>query len=402
MNAKKQRDKNRRRANKLSRQAWDAAEAGRLDLAAKIIARAVELNPGNPVLWHDQGALLAQWREEDQAARCFENAIQAAPDFAEAYASLAAVRARQGQLQQAISLVSVAVRLAPEIERYQSALAAYEVLSAGGSGWHPGAASTAPTTLRDDGGARLPSEEFPDLAAGIERLDWLEIEARLTARGLAQLPRLLGPAACETLRTMFDRDRLFAKTVTMNKSHFGRGVYRYFAAPLPQLVEAIRRLVYPHVAPIANRWQLLLDRKESYPASWLEFRERCAAAGQATPSPLLLRYEAGGFNALHQDLRGEIFFPLQLLIVLSPRAEGETNPAGAFAGGEFLFCDQPQRKPADCCAVPAGLGDGVLFCTRERLIRVGGVYGLQPVKHGLSEVAAGIRYALGLPFHDFR
>ena len=204
------------------------------------------------------------------------------------------------------------------------------------------------------------------------------------------------------LRSMFDNDPLFAKTVTMNKDRFGQGVYRYFTAPVPPLVDAIRQLIYPQLAEIANRWQRLLDREEPYPATWTSFRHRCARAGQTTPSPLLLRYETGGFNALHQDVRGDVFFPLQLVVVLSPRAESDAHDAGAFTGGEFLLCAQPERKPSDRRLIPAGLGDAVLFCTRSRLIRVGGIYGLKPVKHGLNRIASGTRYAVGIPFHEFR
>jgi hypothetical protein len=201
---------------------------------------------------------------------------------------------------------------------------------------------------------------------------------------------------------MFADDMFFAKTVTMNKGRFGRGVYRYFAAPVPPLIDAIRELVYPFVAQTANDWQRLLMDEERYPAAWPEFRGRCAAAGQTTPSPLLLRYEAGGFNALHQDLRGDVFFPVQLVIVLSSRGESVVSGDNDFSGGEFLFCDQPERKASDRRLVPAGLGDVVFFCTRSRLERIGGAYGLKPVKHGLNRVTAGIRFALGIPFHEFR
>lgn len=401
MNAKKQRDKNRRRASKLARQAWDAADEQRFGLAVKIIGRAVDLNPGNPVLWHDQGTLLLQLREEEQAARSFQAAIQAAPDFAEAYASLAAIRARQGRLEQAVTLQRQAVRLAPQTERYQSALAAYEALSAGGCS----------SDAARDLGPRMPLTEnligdelnagLADLAARIERLDWPDVEQRLTGQGFALVPKLLDDEECRMVRAMFDEDRLFAKTVTMNKSRFGKGVYRYFASPIPPLVDAIRHVIYPHLAEIVNRWQRLLDREERYPAMWSDFHKRCAVAGQTVPSPLLLRYEAGGFNALHQDLRGEVYFPVQLVVVLSPRNSSPAGDESGFTGGEFLFCDQPERKASDRRAVPAGLGDAVLFCTRERLVRVGGAYGLQPVQHGLNEVASGTRYAMGIPFHEF-
>lgn len=399
MHAKKQRDKNRRRASKLAEEAWDAADAQNFDVAVKIIRRAVEANPANPVLWHDQGTLLRQLHKDDEAAQAFQAAILAAPDFAEAYASLAALRARQGLVEQAVTLQREAVRRAPGVQRHYDTLAAYEALLVGGCGNE--ARPDSEESARGSALELMPRIEFADVADRVERLNWLEVEDRLTTHGFAHVPALLTVKECESLRTLYDDDRLFAKTVTMNKSRFGRGAYRYFAAPIPPLVDAVRHLMYPHVAQIANSWQRLLDRDERYPATWPEFRSRCAAAGQNTPSPLMLRYEAGGFNAPHQDIRGDVFFPLQLVVVLSPRADSVASDPNAFTGGEFLCCDQPERKPADRRAIPAGLGDAVLFCTRERLVRVGGAYGLQPVKHGMDRIESGTRYALGVPFHEF-
>jgi uncharacterized protein len=182
----------------------------------------------------------------------------------------------------------------------------------------------------------------------------------------------------------------------MNKSRFGKGTYRYFADPIPPLIDAIRRLVYPHVAGIANRWQTQLEDDERYPTTWPDFRDRCAAAGQTTPSPLLLSYETGGFNALHQDIRGEVFFPIQLVVVLSPRASSAEDVEG-FSGGDFLLCDD-----RECHVIPAGLGDAVLFCTSARLVRLATGYALQPVKHGMSRIESGRRFAVGIPFHEFR
>jgi len=399
MSAKKQRDKNRRRASKLAQQAWNAAEAGNLHLAVKVLGRAAQLQPANPVLWHDLGTLLLRLDEEDEAARSFEAAIQVAPDFAEAYASLAAIRARQGIAEQAVTLQREAVRHAPNVPRHQDALAAYEALFIG---WSTDARPSLETRADSRGDRPPPDDGLSTLAASIEGLNWGELDASLTRRGVACVPRLLDAAQCEALRAMFDEARLFAKSVTMNKPHFGKGVYRYFAAPIPLLVAAIRRLVYPHAAQIANRWQRLLGDHDLYPAAWSAFQSRCAEAGQTTPSPLLLRYEAGGFNAPHQDLRGDVFFPLQLVIVLSPRAaSAHDNDSDGFAGGEFLLCDQPERKSFDRREIAAGLGDAILFCTRARLVRVGDVYGLKPVMHGLNPITSGIRYAIGIPFHDF-
>ncbi|MGE0605976.1 MAG: 2OG-Fe(II) oxygenase [Pirellulales bacterium] len=401
MNAKKQRDKNRRRAAKLAEQAWEAANDGNLDLAVKVIQRAVDAHPANPLLWHDRGELLRQSGQDQQAAACFQTAIQLAPDFADAYASLAAIYIRQGQAEPAVALQREAVRYAPHTERYQANLAAYEALAVGQSLADRSHESKPESSLTAGDNQETWKRQFPELVARIENLEWPEIEGQLTRHGWAQVPALLSPADCQALRAMYDDGRLFSKSVSMNKNRFGKGVYRYFASPIPDLVDALRRLVYPHVAQIANDWQRLLQLDDLFPATWSGFRQCCSKAGQNTPSPLLLRYEAGGFNAPHQDIRGEVFFPLQLVIVLSPRAESSAANHEGFTGGEFLFCDQPERKPSDRCAIPAGLGDVILFCTRSRLVRVGGVYGFQPVKHGLDRITSGRRYALGIPFHEF-
>jgi hypothetical protein len=200
---------------------------------------------------------------------------------------------------------------------------------------------------------------------------------------------------------MFDEDALFAKTVTMDRPEFGHGEYRYFRAPVPEIVQQLRRAVYAQVARIANRWQELLAEAERYPAKWDDFCDDCRRAGQSTPTPILLKYGPGGFNALHRDLRGRVFFPVQMAIVLSVRAD-ITSEADGFRGGDFLFCDVPEGKKSRRRRIPAGLGDAVLFCTRDRLVAVGGAYGLQPVKHGVEMITAGERFVLGVPFHEYR
>jgi uncharacterized protein len=396
MNAKKQRDKIRRRANRIAQEAWDAAADNHFDLAVRIIRRAAELNPANPVLWHDQGRLLLELQQDEPAAQAFQAAIQLAPDFAEAYASLAAIRARQGKMEQAVTLGREAARRAPDSVRHKDALAGYEALLINGYNASRHADAKLPTD-EQKGPVEPPiCDRWPELTARIDRLNWPEIDGQLSAHGVAHMPSLLNATCCEALRSMFGQDRRFAKTVAMNKSRFGKGIYRYFAHPIPPLVDAIRRLVYPCVSEIANRWQTLLKNEDRYPATWFEFRDRRAAAGQTTPSPLLLSYDTGGFNALHQDIRGEVFFPIQLVVVLSPLASS-VNDASGFTGGEFLLCDDCERH-----AIPAGLGDAILFCTCGRLVRLGAGYGLQPVKHGLSGIESGNRFAIGIPFHEFR
>lgn len=398
MSAKKQRTKQRRRARKLAEQAWAAAEDDHFDLALKIIHRAVELNPGNPVLWNDQGLLLTQFGNKDEAAAAFEAAIRLAPDFAEAHAHLAGIRAGQGQMEQAAALQQQAVRLAPDSAHYREVLASYQAQinprAALSSSEEATTAAVTPTSdsLRSD---------FPHIAARVAELDWPQIEHNLTRRGFAHIAQFASAELCATLREMFDDDRRFAKTVTMNKSRFGMGLYRYFAPPLPGPVDAIRQLMYPPCAGIANAWHGLLGGGENFPDEWPAFGAKCAEAGQTTPAPLMLLYETDGFNALHQDLRGPVYFPIQLVIVLSQRSNGGTNDTDAFVGGDFLFSDEPRRKDSDLHKIPAGLGDAVLFCTRSRLLKVGGVYGLKPVKHGMDRIVSGTRYAIGIPFHDF-
>jgi hypothetical protein len=229
-------------------------------------------------------------------------------------------------------------------------------------------------------------------------LDWRGLGDRLTRDGCVVMPQLVDAPTCAHLRAMFDHDALFAKTVVMDQPEFGLGVYRYFRAPIPKVVDQLRRAVYPHVARIANDWQQLLNEPPRFPDEWAGYRDECQHAGQTTPTPILLKYGPGGFNAPHRDLRGNVFFPIQMAVVLSPCAD----PPEGFRGGAFLLCDVPPGKKLRRREIAAGLGDGILFCTRDRLVPVGGAYGLQPVKHGVAPITAGVRYVLGVPFHEYR
>jgi len=396
MNAKKTKEKERRRARKLAEEAWEAADAGNLDLAEKLIRRAVATQIDNPVLWNDQGMVLVLCGKEMEAEEAFRAAISLAPTYAEPFARLAALRARDGYLRDAVRLLEKAVQFAPQPALFAERLDAYRALLASQD---ESAARAETDPERTPAAASSPWEER--LRPVVAARDWDALGRQLTAAGCVRIPALLDAPTCETLRRMFDDDALFAKTVTMDRDGFGKGAYRYFRAPVPDLVAGLRRAVYPHVASIANEWQQFLNLAERYPEGWEAFRQQCHAAGQATPTPILLRYGPGGFNALHRDLRGSVFFPIQLAVVLSPLLETPEQAAG-FRGGEFLFCDVPEGKKALRREVAAGLGDALLFCTRDRLVRVGGAYGLQPVKHGVNEVSAGSRLVLGVPFHDYR
>jgi hypothetical protein len=167
-------------------------------------------------------------------------------------------------------------------------------------------------------------------------------------------------------------------------------------------VDGLRRAVYPNVARIANDWQALLNEADRFPEEWEGFRLQCQEAGQATPTPILLKYGPGGFNVLHRDLRGSVFFPIQMAVVLSSIREAADSETEGFRGGEFLLCDVPAGKKARRQEIPAGLGDALLFCTRDRLVRVGGAFGLQPVKHGVNPITEGSRVVLGVPVQEYR
>ncbi len=428
MNARKKRQKEQRRARKLVEEAWDAEEDGHHERAVRIIRRAIGANPANPVLWNDLGLLLRH-NDDVEAAQAFLAAISLTPDMAEAYANLAEIRTQQGLLQEAVTLQANAVRLASGIRQYAERLETWRAL-AGRTACDDLPRKSEPSTSI----SQCPIEQslratFASLADHIDMLDWESAERQLTQHGFTHIQEFLSAEECQLLITMFDDDSLFRKSVVMDKEQFGRGVYRYFDAPIPRLIDAVRRIVYPRVARIANRWQRLLSQDSLFPTTWEAYRIRCEAAGQTTPTPILLKYEVGGFNALHRDIRGAEFFPIQLVIVLSPREDfttkrlmrrdaqsvhGTESPEqrseqtraacaeiSGFTGGEFLFCDEPERKKKDRRRISAGLGDAILFCTRARLVQVGGAYGLKPVKHGMDRINSGHRFSVGIPFHEY-
>ena len=401
MNPKKQKVKDRRRARKLADQAWDAANEDNFDLAEKIIRRAVAAQEDNPVLWNDQGVILGFAKKEVEAAESFRTALSLAPTYAEPYAHLAALRFRRGSVQEAVALQTQAVKYAPEKIEYAERLEAYRA-AVGESG-----TQEAPPQVVQDQPRIVPPCDAEGAFDELASLDWHALGDRLTCDGIVVLVETVDAATCARLREMFDDDESFRKTVIMDRPEFGQGTYRYFKAPVPGVVDRLRRAVYPYVASIANEWQEMLGEAARYSAEWDAFRDECQRAGQTTPTPILLKYGPGGFNALHRDLRGAVFFPIQMAVVLSPSAE-KIDPdatgveAEAFGGGRFLFCDVPEGRNARRQEIALGLGDAVLFCTRDRLVRVGGAYGLQPVKHGVDQITSGTRFVLGVPFHEYR
>jgi uncharacterized protein len=227
----------------------------------------------------------------------------------------------------------------------------------------------------------------------MNNIDWTAAAGELDAHGCAVLPSLLEPEQCAELQTAWEEPGLFRSEVVMARHGYGRGVYRYFSYPLPPLLAEMRTALYPPLATIANRWAETLGAASRYPADHAEFLDRCHEAGQTRPTPLILRYEAGDWNALHQDVYGEHVFPLQVAILLS-------RPGEDFTGGEFVLTEQRPRMQSRPEVVPLAQGDAVIFPVRERPVR--GTRGWYRVnmRHGVSRLRSGLRFTLGLIFHD--
>jgi hypothetical protein len=232
-----------------------------------------------------------------------------------------------------------------------------------------------------------------DPAARVAALDWDAIGRALDDVGHATTPPLLRASECHALSEMFDDDRRFRSTVDMGRHRFGEGRYRYFAEPLPPLVATLRTSLFPRLAPIANRWAAALGAPERYPTDLARWLATCAAKGQERPTPLLLRYVAGGYNCLHQDLYGALAFPLQVAIALS-------QPGTDYDGGEFLLVEQRPRAQSRGEAIVLERGAAIVFPNRHR--PVAGARGAHrvTVRHGVSRIRRGERLALGIIFHD--
>lgn len=224
--------------------------------------------------------------------------------------------------------------------------------------------------------------------------DWESIEGSLDARGSAVLPGLLTAEQCGALTALYSREQGYRKRIVMARHGFGRGEYKYFAYPLPPLMERLRHTLYPRLAPIANRWNMQLGADVQYPDDLAAFLQRCHQAGQNRPTPLMLRYGEGDYNCLHQDLYGEHVFPLQVAILLS-------EPGRDFSGGEFVATEQSSKgQRADVVALQQG--DAVVFAVNQRPAM--GLRGPRKVRmrHGVSRIRSGQRHAAGLIFHDAR
>jgi hypothetical protein len=256
---------------------------------------------------------------------------------------------------------------------------------------------TVHSAARDHGSAARATDPErqpqPRCLARVATFDWERIGHDLDTAGYAVLERVLSSEDCTALARSYANDELFRNRVVMARHGYGRGEYKYFAYPLPEPIGVLRAALYPRLAEIANRWSDALRTSVRYPATHEAFLDRCHAAGQTKPTPLLLHYVEGDYNRLHQDLYGEHVFPFQMTFLLSA-------PGRDFTGGELVLTEQRARMQSRAEVVPLGRGDGVIFPVRQRPAQ--GARGTHRVnlRHGVSRVRSGERYTLGVIFHD--
>jgi hypothetical protein len=237
---------------------------------------------------------------------------------------------------------------------------------------------------------RLADHRIPNSAP---QPDWDRVASSLNEHGSAVLEKLLTPGACEALSALYPNDDGFRSRIVMSRHGFGRGEYKYFAYPLPEPIAGLRTALYPPLAAIANDWNARLGIATCFPPAHAEFLARCHKAGQSRPTPLLLQYGPDDYNCLHQDIYGDLVFPLQVAILLS-------EPGRDFAGGEFVITEQRPRMQSRAEVVPLRQGDGVIFAVHHRPVRgTRGDYRVN-LRHGVSRIRSGHRHTLGIIFHD--
>jgi uncharacterized protein len=231
------------------------------------------------------------------------------------------------------------------------------------------------------------------MTASAVKLPRIDVASALDRDGYAVLPRLISPEQCRDLVALYEDRERFRSRVVMARHGYGSGEYKYLAYLLPPVIAELRQLLYPALAAVANGWERLVGRPADFPETLEDYLARCHAAGQARPTPLILKYETGGYNCLHQDLYGDLVFPLQVVILLS-------EPGRDFTGGEFLLVEQRPRAQSRAEIVPLGIGDAAIFPVHHRPARgAKGPYRLT-MRHGVSRVRSGDRQTLGLIFHD--
>jgi uncharacterized protein len=243
--------------------------------------------------------------------------------------------------------------------------------------------------------AEITSTESRPLKPRVEKYDWDTIASNLNAHGCAVLERLLTPHECKSVATLYPQDELFRSHVHMARHGFGKGEYKYFRYPLPALLNTLRPALYSRVVTVANEWNARMNIRTRYPQQHADYLKLCHKAGQVRPTPLLLQYAPGDFNCLHQDLYGELAFPLQFTILLS-------QPGVDFTGGEFVLTEQRPRMQSRVEVVSLQQGDAVVFAVNSRPVQgTKSVYRVK-MRHGVSRVVSGQRHTLGIIFHDAR
>lgn len=231
------------------------------------------------------------------------------------------------------------------------------------------------------------------MTAAVDQIDWPAVRGELDEVGLAGLGPLLDPAECRSLADLYDDESRFRSTVDMARHRYGEGQYRYFRHPLPDVVTQLRAALWPQLLPVAREWAERRGQPTPWPDDLDAWLDMCHAAGQTRPTPLILRYEPGGWNALHRDLYGDLVFPLQVVI-------GLDRPGVDYTGGELVLVEQRPRSQSRATATTIEHGHGIVFTTRDRPIRSTRGWSNAPMRHGASLVRSGRRYTLGIIFHD--
>lgn len=237
-------------------------------------------------------------------------------------------------------------------------------------------------------------EQFmPDLSKRVAEQDWGNLQQELDEQGYARMPSLLNAKECQDMMVTYEAEELFRKTIDMTRYRFGIGEYKYYDSPLPDTLQQLREGFYPQLAITTNRWLEQLGKEPHYPASLNEFLEVCHAAEQTRSTPLILKYEAGGYYCLHQDLYGEVFFPFQVVIALNQR---EVD----YEGGEFLLVEQRPRAQSRGHVIKLDQGDALIFPTSHRPVHGTRGYYKTTLRHGVSTITSGTRFTMGIIFHD--
>ncbi|WP_245881403.1 2OG-Fe(II) oxygenase [Thalassospira marina] len=237
------------------------------------------------------------------------------------------------------------------------------------------------------------ADDAPDVRTRIDAYDWAAINEEMNNFGCTTLPKLLSDSECNALAALYPDEKHFRSHVIMARHGFGKGEYRYFNYPLPNLIGELRTALYPRFSGLANAWNKSMGIEQSYPDRHADYLAQCHQAGQKRPTPLLLQYVAGDFNCLHQDLYGDLVFPIQVAILLS-------EPGHDFTGGEFCLTEQRPRMQSRVDVIPLQKGDAVVFAVRNRPVRgTKGTYRVN-LRHGVSRVRSGMRHTVGIIFHD--